>query len=205
MARKKPSLNTKSRAKGKKMSNTNELGTIDNPKVEAAKVTQPSEKILGKKENQGILEIRGDHGSAGKLEIYFRHLVLADIVEKMAMSNYPRDNFDPVYKPILMDHPDPKAKAANRVVTRALIYAATKNFEAAEDFSFSSTPRGILIANPEALRAGYSLMVELKAPVPYDTLRKWGKQLIEGCSDIITASRPFRINWTMTESTPSKL
>lgn len=189
------------------MSNENELGVIEKePKMDVATVVHQGNKLeLSKKENQGILEIRGDQGSTGKLEVYFRHPVLADIVEKMALSNYPRENFDKTYWDILMNHPDPKAKAAGRVVTRAAIYTSTKNFEAADDFSFSSPPRGILIANPDALRRGYSLMVELKAPVPYDTLRKWGKQLMEGCSDIITASRPFRIEWTMKESTPSKL
>lgn len=185
------------------MSNENELGTVTQQEEKEKK--EAGEKLLGKKENQGILEIRGDQGSTGKLEIYFRHPVLADIVEKMSVGNYPKDDFDKVYRPILMDHPDPKAKAAGRVATRPAVYAATKNFEGAADFAFTNIPRGVLISNPEALRRGYSLMIELKAPVPYDTLRRWGKQLMDGCSDIITASRPFRITWSMTESTPGQL
>lgn len=160
---------------------------------------------LSKKDikNNGVLEIRGEQGSTGKLEIYFRHPVLADIIEKMAIGNYPTANFAAVYKPILMDHPNPQAKG--RSVSRPAIYAATKNFEAAEDFSFSSAPRGVLISNPTALREGFSLVIELKAPVPHDTLRKWGKQLMDGCADIIAASRPFKMAWTMQESVPGKL
>lgn len=182
--------------------NVNELGVIS---PEAPMKLENPEKLIGKKDNQGILEIRGEQGSTGKLEIYFRHPVLADIVEKMSVGNYPKADFDKLYQSILMDHPDPKARAAGRVATRPAIYAATKNFEGAVDFDFTKTPRGVLISNPESLRKGYSLMVELKAPVPYDTLRKWSKQLIDGCTDIITASRPFRIKWEMSESIPGKL
>jgi hypothetical protein len=160
---------------------------------------------LSKKDmkNSGILEIRGEQGSTGKLEIFFRHPVLADVVSKMAMGNYPMADFDKVYKPCLLEFPDPKAKG--RAVSRPAIYAATKNFEAAADFTFSAPPRGILIANPDALRNGFSLTIELQQPVPHDTLRKWGKQLMDGCSDIIAASRPFKMSWYMTESTPGKL
>lgn len=173
--------------------------------TEIAAETIAEDFNLSKKDikNNGVLEIRGEQGSTGKLEVYFRHPVLADIVEKMAMGNYPTANFAPVYKPVLMDHPDPKAKG--RSVSRPAIYAATKNFEAAEDFAFTSPPRGVLIANPTALREGYSLVIELKQPVPHDTLRKWGKQLMDGCADIIAASRPFKMAWTMHESTPGKL
>lgn len=160
---------------------------------------------LSKKDlkNEGILEIRGEQGSTGKLVVYFRHPVLASIIEKMAMGNYPTANYAVAYKPVLMDHPDPKAKG--RSVSRPAIYAATKNFEAAEDFSFSSAPRGVLISNPTALREGFELVIELKQPVPHDTLRKWGKQLMDGCADIIAASRPFKMEWTMREGVPGKL
>lgn len=171
----------------------NELGLID---------VAVSKKDL---KNQGVLEIRGEQGSTGKLEIYFRHPVLAEIIEKMSVGNYPRESFSSVYKPILMDHPDKKAAGQGKAATRPAVYTASKNFEAADDFSFSSPPRGVLVSNPQALRDGFSLLVELKAPVPHDTLRKWGKQLMEGCNDIIAASRPFRMSWTMTESTPGKL
>lgn len=150
--------------------------------------------------NEGILEIRAEQGSTGKLEIYFRHPVLANVIEKMGMGNYDRNEFAPVYKEILMDHPDPKAKAQGRVVSRPAIYSATKNFEGAVDFDFARPPRGVLISNPEAIRKGFSLVIELKAPVPQDTLRKWGKMFMDGCADIISASKPFRIQWVMTES-----
>lgn len=165
----------------------------------------PTPPLLTKSDqkNSGILEIRAENGSAGRLEVYFRHPVLAEVIEKMALGNYPTDQFDKIYKPVLMDHPDPKAKG--RSASRPAIYNATKNFVASADFDFTQPPRGILIANPKALRDGFSLFVELKTPVPHDTLRKWGKQLMDGCADIIAASRPFKMQWVMTESTPGKL
>lgn len=153
--------------------------------------------------NSGILEIRAENGSAGRLEVFFRHPVLAEVIDKMAIGNYPTDQFDKVYKPCLLDHPDPKAKG--RSVSRPAIYNATKNFVASADFDFTQPPRGVLIANPEALRNGFSLFIELKTPVPHDTLRKWGKMLMDGCADIISASRPFTMQWVMTENTPGKM
>lgn len=167
--------------------------TLDAPVTDVA---------LSKKDmkNSSVLEIRGEQGSTGKLVIFFRNPVLADVVEKMSMGNYLAADFDKIYKPCLMAHPNPEAKG--RVATRPAIYQATKNFEAAADFSFSSPPRGILIANPKALRDGYELVIELQQPVPYDTLRKWGKQLMDGCADIIAASRPFKMSWVMTADGP---
>lgn len=164
-------------------------------------------ELLSKKDmkNQGVLEIRGEQGSTGKLVIFFRHPVLADVVAKMACANYPKADFDKIYKPILMDHPNPEAAKQGRAATRPAIYTATKNFEAAADFSFTAPPRGILIANPEALRSGYELTIELSQPIPHDTLRKWGKQLMDGCADIIAASRPFKMSWVMTETPLGKL
>jgi hypothetical protein len=181
-------------SKGKKMS-----------EVIATAVTLPSETLISKGDikNEGVLEIRAENGAAGRLEVYFRHPVLAEVVAKMGMGNYNADQFDKVYTPCLMAHPDPKAKG--RVVSRPAIYNSTKNFVAAADFDFTQAPRGVLIANPDALRAGYSLFIELKQPVPHDTLRKWGKQLMDGCADIIAASRPFTMQWVMTESVPGKL
>lgn len=148
--------------------------------------------------NQGVLEIRGEQGSTGKLEIYFRHPVLAEVVAKMAIGNYPTSEFAPIYKPILLAHPDSRAK--DRSVSRPAIYAASKNFEAAADFDFAKPPRGVLVANPDRLRDGFSLVVELKTPIAPDTLRKWGKQLMDGAADIIAASRPFKMSWVMSES-----
>ena len=153
--------------------------------------------------NEGLLEIRADNGSAGRLEIYFRHPVLAEVVEKMGMGNYPGDQFDKVYEPCLLAFPDTKAKG--KVVSRPAIYTTTKNIVGGTDFDFTQPPRGVLIANPGALRAGFSLFIDLKAPIPPDTLRKWGKMLMDGCADIISASRPFTMQWVMTESVPHKL
>jgi hypothetical protein len=160
---------------------------------------------IEKGKGSGTLEIRGEQGSTGKLEIYFRHPVLADIVEKMSLGNFQGDQFAKEYKPCLMPHPDPKAAKIGLVATRPAVYVASKNFESGVDLDFAKPPRGILICNPTALRAGFSLVVELKTPVPVDTLRKWGQQLIRGCDDILAASRPFKIAWNMTESVPGTL
>jgi hypothetical protein len=153
--------------------------------------------------NAGVLEIRGEQGSTGKLEIFFRHPVLAEVISKMSMGNYPMADFDKVYAPCLLEYPDPRAKG--RAVSRPAIYAATKNIEGATDFDFTKPPRGVLVSNPEALRQGFSLIINIKQPVPNDTLRKWGKQLMDGCADIIAASKPFRMQWVMTETEPGKL
>lgn len=174
------------------------MDTMDSAPTTPAIVTKRDEK------NKGIVEIRGEQGSTGKLEIYIRQPLLADVIEKISMGNYPAADFDKVYKPCLMEHPDPKAKG--RAVSRPAIYAATKNFEAAADWSWE-TPRGVLVANPDALRAGFSLIIELTTPVPHDTLRKWGKRFDDGCKDIIAASRPFKMSWitAANESTPGQL
>lgn len=172
--------------------------------TEGAKLEFPAVDIE-KAKGAGTLDIRGQQGSTGKLEIYFRHPVLADIVEKMSLGNFNGEQFAKEYKPCLMPHPDPKAAKQGLVATRPAVYVASKNFESATDLDFTKPPRGILVSNPQALRDGFSLIVELKTPVPVDTLRKWGQQLIRGCDDILIASRPFKIAWNMTESVPGSL
>jgi hypothetical protein len=181
--------------KGKKMDSLDNTGT-------PAQDVAVSKKDM---KNQGVFEVRAEQGATGKLILFFRHPVLADVIDKMAVANYPKADFDKIYRPILMDHPNPEAAKQGRVATRPAIYSATKNFEAAADFSFTAPPRGILIANPAALRTGFELTVELTQPVPPDTLRKWGKQFMDGCADIIAASRPFKMSWVMTEQPLGKL
>lgn len=163
-----------------------------------------SEIILSKTDlkNSGVLEIRAEQGTTGRLEVFFRHPVLAKVIAKMAMGNYPAADFASVYKPCLMEYPDPKAKG--RAVSRPSIYAATKNLEAATDFDFARPPRGVLVANPEALDKGFSLLIDIKAPVPPDSVRKWGELLIKGCADIIAAARPYKMQWIMSESPMTK-
>ena len=58
----------------------------------------------GDLKNEGILEIRAENGAAGRLEVYFRHPVLAEVVAKMGMGNYLADQFDKVYTPCLLPH-----------------------------------------------------------------------------------------------------
>src|SRR5690242_18361691 len=110
--------------------------------------TQAETVFVSKRDlkNSGVVEIRGEQGGTGKLVVFIRNPALADVIEKMAMGNYPTADFDKTYKSCLMPYPSPDAKG--RSVSRPAIYAATKNFEAAADFSFSSPPRGVLIANP---------------------------------------------------------
>lgn len=153
--------------------------------------------------NDVQLEIEGV-GDGQSMTVYIRAPELAKIIRKMAMSNYPGDKYAEVYKPILMPHPDagkdPKYKGS--VVTRAAIAKTTKNFRGATDFSFEEAPTAILLANPDALEAGYKLTLKLDKPAPPEVLKKWGKQFIDGCGDIMTNARPFKFTWTM-QQTPT--
>src|SRR5262245_30922257 len=106
--RRNPSLIKGQHKKGKKMS---EVSSVEFPAVD-----------IEKGKGAGTLEIRGEQGSTGKLEIYFRHPVLADIVEKMSLGNYPGEQFAKEYKPCLYPHPDPKAAKQGLVATRPAIY-----------------------------------------------------------------------------------
>lgn len=127
------------------------------------------------------------------LLIYIKAPVVASVVRNMTMSNYDPTKYDPIYKPILMPHPqDPK-----RVVTRAAIAKATTNIVGGVDFSFAEPPRSILLANPDKLEEGYELVYKVEAPVPPDQIRRWGKQFMDGCADIITNARPFKMSWVM--------
>lgn len=164
-----------------------------------------SEVDISKESNEGLLEIRAEKGNTGRLEVYIRHPILADVVANMALGNYPKTEFAKEYAPVLMDFPDPKAKSLGFVATRPAITQATKNLEAAADFDFSKLPRTILFSNPDALRAGFSLFIDLKAPVAPDALRKWGKHVMDGASDIIVASRPYKMRWVASEEPMPKV
>lgn len=154
-----------------------------------------SEIAIEKKAGGGVVEIRSADDNVGKLEVYIRHPMLAEVIRKMTPGNYVRTEYDKVYQSILLAHPESKT----HVVTRPAIYVATKNFGKGVDFSWDQPPRGILLCNPDKLAEGYCLAVDIKTPVPPETLRRWGKQFVEGCNDIIAASRPFKMTWVMTE------
>lgn len=127
------------------------------------------------------------------LSIYVRAPILASVVRNMTPSNYDKAAYAEIYKPILRELPANKLK----VITRSAISKATRNFVPGTDFSFSENPRAILLANPEALEEGYTLQFKVDVPVAQEQLRKWGKLFIEGCMDIISNARPFRMSWVM--------
>ena len=127
------------------------------------------------------------------LEIYIKAPVLAEIIAKMDTGNYPFDSFSEIYHTVLVKHP----QAKGRILSRPAISRITKNFAGGTDFSFAEPPRACLLHNPELLRAGYKLVYKVDQPVPPDQLRKWGKQFMEGCNDIISNARPFKMSWVM--------
>lgn len=134
-------------------------------------------------------------GDGASLVISVRAPLLAEVIAKMAPSNYEKAAYADVFKPILAELPQNPA----RVVTRAAICKATKNFRAGTDFDWNQPPPAIMLANPDALRKGYKLTVKIEAPVPPDTIKRFGKLFMEGCGDILTNARPFKMQWVMRE------
>jgi hypothetical protein len=133
------------------------------------------------------------------LQMTIKSEVLADIVEKMTIGNAPKEHYDKIYASIFMTHPDPEAVKNGRIATRPAIVKITKNFIGDPGFAWD-TPRSILIANPVKLREGFTLNFKVEQPVPPDTIRKWGKQFMDGCNDIISNARAFTMNWVMSET-----
>ncbi len=127
------------------------------------------------------------------LLIYIRSPTVARIVRSMTPSNYPKDKFAAIYQPILKELEQNKAHA----VTRAAIAKATKNFVPGVDFSFAENPRSILLANPDALEAGYTLTYKVETPVAMEQIKKWVKLFMTGCDELIVNARPFKMSWIM--------
>lgn len=150
------------------------------------------EKTDIKNDLQFEVESAGDGSS---LTISVKAPLLADVIQKMAPSNYDKAAYAEVFKPILKELP----QNAARVMTRAAICKATKNFRAGTDFDWEQAPPAIMLANPDALRDGYKLTVKIDKPVPPETIKKFGKQFMEGCGDILTNARPFKMQWVMRE------
>lgn len=135
------------------------------------------------------------------LNIYIRAPQVAKVIRQMAKSNYPKEKFAPIYKDILMDLAEAVGKDVGKLaVTRKAITTATKCFVSAADFSFTEAPRAILLANPDALEAGYTLTYKFDQPVPMDQLKKWGKAFMDGCKELIANARPFRMSWNMNKA-----
>jgi hypothetical protein len=137
-------------------------------------------------------------GDGQSLSIFIKAPVLAEIIRKMDAGNYPFESFQEIYHPVLVRHP----KAKDRIISRPAITRITKNFASGTDFSFSEPPRACLLHNPDLLAEGYTLTYKVSEPIPPDLLRKWGKQFMEGCQDIISNARPFKMNWVMNQVEP---
>lgn len=158
-------------------------------------IALPPPEILKAREDlktQVTLEIsRPPEGQS--LRIYIKAPLVASVVRNMTPGNYQKESYAAIYKPIL------KELAANpkMVITRPAIAKATRNFVGDVSFDFATQPRAILLCNPEALEEGYTLDFKVETPVAQDQLRKWGKMFMEGCADIITNTRPFRMAWVM--------
>ena len=145
--------------------------------------------------NDVQLEVTSN-GDGQNLKIFIRAPLLAAVIRKMAPSNYLRAEYSPIYKPILVALADTK----DRVVTRAAIAKATKSFVGGTDFLWEENPRAILLANPDKLEEGYELVFKVDTPIPPATIKKWGRTFIEGCGDILSAARPFKLSWVMQET-----
>jgi hypothetical protein len=150
-------------------------------------------KAVEDKPNQVTLRIsRGKSGQS--LDIFIKAPVLAEVVRAMASGNYGKADYAEIYKSILVDLPENKA----RVITKPGIAKITKNFISGADFAWDA-PRAILIANPEKLAEGFTLTYKMDQPVAPDQLRKWGKMFNDGCKDIISNARPFTMSWVLDE------
>jgi len=129
------------------------------------------------------------------IKIYLRAPLAAEIIEKMAQGNYDAASFDKVYTSILSLIPEKKSLA----VTRPAIGKVTKNIVSAADWSWDA-PRAVLLANPAALRDGYTLTIKVTEPIVPDVMREWGSKLVRGLKDIVANARPFTMHWTMDET-----
>lgn len=169
----------------KKMSETAAAPTPATPEVIKEKVDL---------KNDVRLEISGA-GDGQTLNIFIKAPILAGIIRKMSVGNYPAESYAEVYKPLLV----PLEQDKRRVVTRPAICKATKNFSPQTDFTWEDLPRPALLMNPDKLEEGYTLAVKVDKPVPPDVIRKWGKAFMDGCADIIQNARPFKMAWVMSE------
>jgi hypothetical protein len=165
------------------------------PMSEPAPITPEVIKEKVDLKNDVRLEISGP-GDGQTLHLFIKAPILAEVIRKMATGNYPLQHYADVYKPILLLREDAK----DRVVTRPAIARATKNFVGGTDFDWNEAPRTPLLANPDMLAEGFTLIVKQDKPVPPDILRRWGKQFMDGCADIIQNARAFKMSWVMQET-----
>lgn len=163
-------------------------------------VLPPTEMMVDKVDikNDLQLEIEGA-GDGLSLKISVRAPLLAEVIRKMAPSNFRRDGYHEVFKPILKGRESSPARTDDKdwVITRAAIARATRNFVGATLLNFDEPPPSIMLANPDALADGYTLVLKLDKPVAPDTVKKWGKQFMDGCGEILTVARPYKFAWVM--------
>lgn len=131
------------------------------------------------------------------LSVFIRAPVLADVIRKMTTGNYRKDAYATVYTPILQDIVESEGK---NVITRPAITKITRLFVSGTDFLWEEAPRAILLANPDKLAEGYTITYKVDKPVPPDVVKKWGKQFMDGCHEILANARPFKMNWVMSET-----
>lgn len=178
----------------KKMAEVAEI-PADVPAPTPSGVPLPVEKVDVK--NDVSLEIEGQ-GDGLTLKISVRAPLLAEVIRKMAPGNYPRADYHESLRPIMM----PLEANKERVVTRPAIAKTTKNFAGSTVLDMNEPPPAIMVANPDALVSGYTITLKLDKPCPPDLVKRWAKQFIDGCGDIMTAARPFKYTWYM-QQTPT--
>lgn len=157
--------------------------------------------------NDVRMEVTRPDGDASVLHLYIRAPVLAEVLRKFEPGNHPREDLALIYQPILLplrtylaaNNPAAKMPPENRIVTYPSIGRITKNFVPAVDFIWSEAPRSILLSNPDKLADGFTLVYKVDAPVPMDSIRRWGKMFMDGCNDILANARPFKMAWLMEE------
>lgn len=161
--------------------------------------------------NQVAFEVSRPDNDASVLHIFLRAPVLAEVIRKFETGNHNKEDLAPIYAPVLLPlatlYPEGKnGKMAppNLIVTRPGIARVTSNFRAAADFSWTEKPCSILLANPDKLAEGFTLIYKVDAPVPLETIRKWGKWFMDGCKDILANARPFKMSWVMEEVHPQQ-
>lgn len=170
---------------------------------EEVKVETAGHPLISKGNEELAVNLTISRGEDSSLHIFIQSKLVADIVRKMAPGNYERENVAEIYHPILApilkadNTPDTTEAAKKRFRTRPAISKASTLFAQTTEFSFTDKPSTILLSNPDALEEGYTLIYKVEAPVPMDTLKRWGKNLMDGCTEIITNAKPFKMSWLM--------
>lgn len=192
---------------------------------EAPKTAQELDMLKERKDKNTntYFAIEGQ-GDGTTVHITLKAPKVAAVVRKMVVGNYLKSDIDKVFHPILqlpiyhgrekqpgLSEEEHKKKEAEYHKTHCRtvpgISKATKCFDAqaAGQFSFDNLPPAVLLYNPDMLEAGYTLVVKLDKPTTDAALKKWGKSVIDGISEIIKAAKPFKMTWAAEEDAPSDI